>query len=166
MNTDFSFIENDVSTTAAAADSGWWIKLIDRTFPEGHANRIRKFTARIFADFIASLVGLSGSTTLTTLLGGLVSSQQSLSGAGAVNLTTLTTNLTTTGANALTLANGTSGQIKIIRMVVDNGDGTLTPTTKTGFSTITFNDVGDTVILQYVTTLGWMIVSNNGTTVA
>ena len=39
---------------------------------------------------------------------------QSLSGAGAVDLTNLITELTTTGANALTLADGTtSGQIKI-----------------------------------------------------
>ena len=38
--------------------------------------------------------------------------------------------------------------------------------TKTGFTTITFNDVGDSVTLQYFTTLGWMILSNNGCTVA
>ena len=101
-----------------------------------------------------------------TLTGVVIGSVQSLSGAGAVNVTTATTALTTTGANALTLANGTNGQIKTIVMVADGGDGTLTPTTKTGYSTITFNDVGDFVVLQYFTTLGWMIVSNNGATVA
>ena len=53
---------------------------------------------------------------------------QSLSGAGAVDLDNLITELTTTGANALTLADGsTSGQIKIVNMIVDGGDGTLTP---------------------------------------
>ncbi len=91
---------------------------------------------------------------------------QALSGAGAVNLTTAVTKLTTTGANALTLANGADGQIKTIMMIVDGGDGTLTPTTKTGYSTITFNDVGDIVVLQYFTTVGWLIVSNTGATVA
>jgi hypothetical protein len=88
------------------------------------------------------------------------------SGAGAVPITASTVRLTTTAADALTLANGTNGQILSIVMVVDGGDGTLTPTTKTGFSTITFNDVGDSVTLQYFTTLGWMILANYGATVA
>ena len=98
--------------------------------------------------------------------GGFGGAVQALSGAGAVNLTTLTTNVTSTGSNALTLADGTHGQIKIVKMVSDGGDATLTPTTKTGFSTITFNDVGDSVILQFSTTLGWMICSNYGCTIA
>lgn len=91
---------------------------------------------------------------------------QSLSGAGAVNVTQLITEVTTTGANALTLADGTNGQLKIIQMIADGGDGTLTPTTKTGFSTITFNDVGDCVILRFRTTSGWWLVSNTGATIA
>jgi hypothetical protein len=88
------------------------------------------------------------------------------SGAGAVPITAGTVRLTTTGADALTLANGANGQILSIVMVADGGDGTLTPTTKTGFSTITFDAVGDSVTLQYFTTLGWMILANNGATVA
>jgi len=122
-----------------------------------------------FSGPVASDNGFIGTTTgnVTGNLTGVVfGTTQSLSGAGAVNITTATTLLTTTGANALTLANGTNGQIKSVVMVVDGGDGTLTPTTKTGFSTITFNDVGDSVVLQYFTTLGWMILSNNGATVA
>lgn len=120
-------------------------------------------TATIGAATSITSLAVSGASTLS---GAIIGGIQSLSGAGAVNLTTLTTRLTTTGANALTLADGTNGQIKIIVMVVDGGDGTLTPTTKTGFSTITFNDVGDSVVLQYFTTLGWMVVSNYGTTIA
>jgi hypothetical protein len=88
------------------------------------------------------------------------------SGAGAVPLTSSVVRLTTTGADALTLANGSNGQILTIVMVVDGGDGTLTPTTKTGFSTITFDAVGNSVTLQYFPTQGWMIVSNYGGTVA
>jgi hypothetical protein len=86
--------------------------------------------------------------------------------AGAVSVTTTTTQVTTTGAAAITLANGTAGQIKVIVMTVDGGDATLTPATKTGFATITFGDVGDAVILQYFTTLGWMIIANYGASVA
>ena len=92
---------------------------------------------------------------------------QSLSGAGAVDLTNLITELTTTGANALTLADGTtSGQIKIINMIVDGGDGTLTPTTFANGSTITFNDANDTVALLYANTIGWVVIANSGATVA
>lgn len=92
---------------------------------------------------------------------------QTLTGAGAVSLTTATTYLVTTGANALTLANGVQGQRKRIVMITDGGDGTLTPTTKTGFSTLTFNDAGDAVELEYINdTIGWRIITNTGATAA
>jgi hypothetical protein len=98
-------------------------------------------------------------------IGGLVGSVQSLSGAGAVNLTTLTTTLTTTGANALTLADGAVGQIKIIVMIADGGDGTLTPTNLANGTTLTFADVGDAVTLQFIGT-EWWVISNNGAVLA
>lgn len=117
---------------------------------------------------VTGLATFSGGTasTGTSTVGTIVGSTQALSGAGAVNVTTLTTKLTTTGANALTLADGVDGQVKIIVMVVDGGDGTLTPTTKTGFSTITFNDIGDGVTLVFTATTGWICVGNNGATLA
>lgn len=87
------------------------------------------------------------------------------SGAGAVPITAGTVRLTTTGTDALTLANGANGQILTIVMVADGGDGTLTPTTKTGYSSITFTAVGNAVTLQYFTTLGWMVIDNYGATV-
>jgi len=92
---------------------------------------------------------------------------QSLSGAGAVDLTNLITELTTTGANALTLADGTtSGQIKIINMIVDGGDGTLTPTTFANGSTITFDAVGESATLVWNSTIGWVAISTVGATIA
>jgi hypothetical protein len=100
------------------------------------------------------------------LVGTVTGSIQALSGAGAVNLTTLITQVTTTSAQALTLANGTNGQIKIISMVADGGDGTLTPATFVNGTTITFNDVGDSVQLLYNTTGGWVLLSNQGCTIA
>lgn len=110
---------------------------------------------------------INGTATGYTKIGhGLVGATQALSGAGAVNLTTVVTKITSTGANALTLANGTDGQIKILTMVVDAGDATLTPTTKTGYSTIVFNDAGDGCTLIYTTTTGWMVVANNGCTIS
>ena len=91
---------------------------------------------------------------------------QSLSGAGAVDITNAYTNLTTTGAaQALTLADGTLGEIKVIAHAVDGGSAVLTPTTKIGFSTITFTNVGESATLVY-TAAGWAIVALNGAVAA
>lgn len=72
----------------------------------------------------------------------------------------------TTGADAeaLTLANGSEGQLLTISLVTDGGgDGTLTPTTASGWATIVFADAGDTMTLQYVDdTVGWVIVGGTG----
>ena len=118
--------------------------------------------------FMLPLDGGSARATPNVLLSGAktIASVQALSGAGAVSLNTLHTQLTTTGAQAQTLANGVNGQIKIITMVADGGDGTLTPATFANGSTITFNDVGDSVLLIYNTTGGWALVSNTGCTIA
>jgi hypothetical protein len=96
----------------------------------------------------------------------VVLSTQSLSGAGAVDITNAFTALTTTGAaQALTLADGAVGEIKIIAHVVDGGSAVLTPTTKIGFTTITFTNVGETATLIY-TAAGWAIVALNGAVAA
>lgn len=119
--------------------------------------------------FIGTVTGnITGDVTGNVtgdLTGRVIGTVGTRSGAGAVPITSGTVRLTTTAANALTLANGTNGQLLTIVMVVDGGDGTLTPTTKTGFSTIDFTAVGNSVTLQYFTTLGWMIVANYGATV-
>ena len=108
----------------------------------------------------------TGAITVGTSYSDIITgSVHSLAGPGAVNLTDLITEVSTTGADALTLANGSAGQVKIITMVADGGDGTLTPTTLAGGTTITFNDVGDGVILVYGTA-GWVVVGNNGATIA
>lgn len=89
---------------------------------------------------------------------------QTLSGAGAVDVLNGITHLVTTGINALTLADGVQGQRKVIIMVTDGGDGTLTPTSPAGFSTITFDDVGDSVELIF-TNNKWYVLGNNGVTI-
>ncbi|HUW99376.1 MAG TPA: hypothetical protein VMY35_00220 [Phycisphaerae bacterium] len=72
----------------------------------------------------------------------------------------------TTGADAeaLTLANGTAGQLLAITLGTDgNGDGTLTPATSTGWATIVFADAGDNATLMYVDdTVGWVILGLSG----
>lgn len=111
-------------------------------------------------------IGAFAGDVVGNLTGDVFASVQSLSGAGAVNVTDMFTSLTTTGAaQALTLANGTAGQLKVIAHVVDGGSAVLTPTTKIGFTTITFTNVGDAVTLIY-TAAGWAIVGINGAVAA
>ena len=74
---------------------------------------------------------------------------QSLSGAGAVDVTSAITELTTTGADALTLADGVEGQMKFIVMIADGGAGTLTRANPLGFATLTFDDIGDSAQLLF-----------------
>jgi hypothetical protein len=98
-----------------------------------------------------------------TITGGV----QSLTGAGAVDLVNLITELTTTGADALTLADGTtSGQVKIVNMIVDGGNGTLTPTTFANGTTITFDAVAESATLVWNSTIGWVATSVQGATIA
>lgn len=109
----------------------------------------------------------TGAVTVNSSFGAdVVLGTQSLSGAGAVDITNAFTALTTTGAaQALTLANGSAGEIKIITHVVDGGSAVLTPTTKIGFSIITFTGVGESAMLVY-TAAGWAIVALNGAVAA
>lgn len=114
-----------------------------------------------------SIDATTGAVTVTSAYGDTtILANQALSGAGAVGVTTTLTSLTTTGAaQALTLANGTVGQLKTIVHVVDGGSAVLTPTTKIGFSTITFTAVGESATLVY-TAAGWAIVALNGAVAA
>lgn len=114
----------------------------------------------------ASFGGTVAVTGNLTASAGVIGGVQTLAAAGAVNLTTLVTRIDSAGAIALTLADGTNGQVKIIVMGTDGGDATLTPTTKTGYTTITFNDAGDGVVLVFITTKGWIVAGNNGATLA
>ena len=97
----------------------------------------------------------------------LSSTPQSLSGTGSlvVNTTAAVTYITTTGAATLSFNDGVQGQEKTLTMITDGGDAVLTPTSTAGFTTITFNDVGDTVRLIFLNTK-WRILSNYGATVA
>lgn len=118
-----------------------------------------------FSGPVTSTNGFIGAVT-GNVTGVVVASNQNLSGAGAVNTTAMLTSLTTTGASqALTLADGSVGQVKIIVHTVDGGSAVLTPTTKIGFSTVTFTAVGDSVFLIYTAT-GWAITGSRGVTIA
>lgn len=75
---------------------------------------------------------------------------ESVSGANAIDPTKLVTYMTTTGADAFTLADGSFvGQFKIIKMVGYVGDGTLTPTNFADGTSLVFSAVLHMAILQW-----------------
>jgi hypothetical protein len=89
---------------------------------------------------------------------------------GAIIVTNyLTTINTDAGGDAFTLANGIQrGQLKKIQLVVDGGgDAVITPATPMvfGYTTITMNDAGDFVILQWSGS-AWFCIENSGATLA
>ena len=90
---------------------------------------------------------------------------QLLTGACAVDVVSAITEIVTTGAQALTLADGVEGQIKFLIMKTDGGDGTLTPTNFGSGSTLTFNTAGDAAICLF-TNGAWYLMSNQGCTLA
>lgn len=129
-------------------------------------------TTMTFPATDASIARIDAAQTFTgtqTFGGAVVGSVQALSGPGAVNVTTVTTAFTSTGTgDALTLADGVAGQLKAIVYVAETAGtdtGVLTPTNFGNGTTITFNAVGESVLLQFLGT-DWWVVSNNGATVA
>ena len=84
-----------------------------------------------------------------------MSTNDTRAGAGAVGVTTPVTFLSnSSGASALTIGNGTNGQIKILIMTV-RGAGTMKFTSQsniqlTGGTVLTFDAVGENAILMYV----------------
>jgi hypothetical protein len=116
-------------------------------------------------------VMLGRTADIVTLPGGLVTVPVAQTAStAAVSVAVTTTALTTTApAQAITLANGTNGQIKIITHIANGGTGTavLTPATSAAdYNTITFSAVGHTATLQYHTTGGWYILSLRGAVAA
>ena len=116
-------------------------------------------------------VMIGRSTESVALPGGLVTVPIAQTATtAAVSVAVTTTALTTTApAQAITLANGTNGQIKIVTHIASSGGGTavLTPATSAAdYNTITFSSVGDTATLQYHTTGGWYILSLRGAVAA
>tara|TARA_R110000787_G_scaffold220598_4_gene329319 strand:+ start:1141 stop:2013 length:873 start_codon:yes stop_codon:yes gene_type:complete len=157
---DGSSVEGMIKLNCHANSHGQTIK------PQPHSAAVTNISL-LPAGASSTLVSKVSADVLTNkTLADLKTSVQTLSGAGAIDVVTGVTEVTTTAADALTLANGTVGQIKIIVMKADGGDGTITPVTFAGGSTITMNDAGDSVMLTYATTIGWVLVANNGCTIA
>lgn len=96
------------------------------------------------------------------------STMVSASTAVPVNVKTVTKAIGTAGNSVGTLADGTVGQILSITVTnAGSNSWVLTPSTKLGYTTLTFNTTGGIAILQFVNpTIGWVLIRSFGVTVA
>lgn len=114
---------------------------------------------------VSTLGGAYDLKVLTSAVGGvtviMADSIQSITGAGAADTISRTTEVTSTSTDAITLVNGAIGQKKRIVLIVDGGTMTLTPTLGAGYATIVFADALDSVDLVFQA-LGWAVVAQGG----
>ena len=164
---------NNVTITASGAPSTFTLGS-GKTFAVNHSLTLAgtDATTMTFPTTNATIARTDAAQTFTgaqTFSGPIVGGAQALSGAGAVNITQLTTKFTSTATgNALTLADGVEGQIKVVVYVAEAaaGDtGILTPTNLGAGTTITFNAIGDACVLQFLGT-DWWAVSLRGAVLA
>ena len=125
-------------------------------------------TTMTFPGTSATLARTDAANSFTgnqTIGGAIIATPDTRTGPGAVSITTTTTAFVSTGTgDALTLADGTAGQIKTIVYTAEAAGadtGVLTPANRIGYATITFNDIGDSATLQFVGT-GWAILALYG----
>lgn len=147
-------------TTASAGDNAFYNTTTKLVVVAGGADVIwiGTFAKAKTSGQLKATIHLNGSEALGNSLYIPAATAQSLSGAGAINVTSYLTKWTTTGVNAGTLANGVRvGQLKKIQLIVDGGDGTLTPVSLSGGTTITFADAGDLVLLLWDGT-AWVVL--------
>jgi hypothetical protein len=154
------------SSTLAVADG--------KTFTVNHSLTLAgtDTTTMTFPSTSATIARTDAANTFTgnqTFNGAIIGAVQALSGPGAVNVTQLTTAFTSTGTgDALTLVDGVAGQIKTIVYVAEAAGadtGILTPANLGSATTITFNNVGDSVTLQFIGA-DWWVIGLRGAVVA
>lgn len=96
---------------------------------------------------------------------GLDGTPQSITADGAINATTSITHVdSSSGVLALTISDGSQGQVKIVTMTVAGNNAVLSGANIAPTS-ITFDAVGETVTLLY-TNSNWIVIGVQGATIA
>ena len=129
-----------------------------------------------FTDASADKVGIGTSTPAEKLdvAGNLAISNgflsfsqtpQSATGNAAASLSTAITNFTlSSGSDSLSLAAGTTGQVKIINVIAGAGNVSINVATRVGFTTVNSSTVGASITLLALAS-GWIILSSRGMTI-
>ena len=118
----------------------------------------------------SSIVSASNATA-EHVIGGIINlpSTEDLADGGAILRNVASSHFTTGGAESATLAAGTEGLVKVLAMKGDGGDMVVTVTNagwkSSGTGTVTFDTIGDSVTLMYISGK-WFVTGNNGATFA
>ena len=130
----------------------------------------------LFTDASADKVGIGTSTpaekldvagNLAISNGYLTFSQtpQAATGSAAASLSTAITNFTlSSGGDTLSLAAGSTGQVKIINVIAGAGSVSINVATRVGFTTVNSSTVGASITLLALAS-GWIILSARGMTI-
>jgi hypothetical protein len=127
------------------------------------------FSARSAGTYTFYLSSINGGSNVmiestSNLLNPWSNTSEDLSNGAAASLATTTSYFSTTAPETATLAAGVNGQIKVFCMVADGGDMVITVTNagwkSSGTGTISFTDIGDSCILQYINNK-WFVVGSN-----
>ena len=90
---------------------------------------------------------------------------QSATGNAAASLSTAITNFTlSSGSDSLSLAAGSTGQVKIINVIAGAGNVSINVATRVGFTTVNSSTVGASITLLALAS-GWIILSSRGMTI-
>jgi len=90
---------------------------------------------------------------------------QSATGNAAASVSTSITNFTlSSGSDSLSLATGTTGQVKIINVIAGAGSVSINVATRVGFTTVNSSTVGASITLLALAS-GWIILSSRGMTI-
>jgi hypothetical protein len=117
-----------------------------------------------------SIVSASNATG-EHVIGGILNlpSTEDLADGGNVLRNVASSHFTTGGAETAALAAGTEGLVKVLAMKGDGGDMVVTVTNagwkSSGTGTVTFDTIGDSVTLMYISGK-WFVIGNNGATFA
>ncbi len=130
----------------------------------------------LFTDASADKVGIGTSTpsekldvagNLAISNGFLSFSQtpQAATGNAAASISTSITNFTlSSGSDSLSLATGTTGQVKIINVIAGAGSVSINVATRVAFTTVNSSTVGASITLLALAS-GWIILSSRGMTI-
>ena len=103
-------------------------------------------------------------TGAVNVQGGFITSGTSTrgGGAGAIPITDAICECTSTGADAWTLADGAEGQHLYLLLVVDGGEGTITPANFANGTTLKLTDVNDSAHLLFTNGKWYMLGAGYG----
>ena len=122
MLPNFDHLQNETSETPTTANSGWFLKVIDSAFPQGHRRRLRQFSV---LNFLLTLLGL-----VPTGIGGAV--PQIGTASTAVTLNKLRGQITTV---ALTTVAGFEEEFTLTNSTIAAADIIALSTTYAGAGT-------------------------------